>query len=282
MNRRQRWRIQDKARALNLTMPVDCENMNIRKIIRLICFFLLVSLIPFSAEGEDFTNALHVSAEPVFPGVDWERKTNDLSPETVRGVDAFVHTLDTTGLMVVINGRLVYEHGDVKRFSYLASSRKSVLWTYQGAYTSMGSYGQYITVLPALDMVVAHKSCPPGDVSQSNYFRLLDLLTGKDPASTAELASWTPLRTRVHAQPQEHIAIRLDPKNYDAYEGKYVMAPDPKFQGTVTLTIKRDGNTLCRQIPGWFAQAIFPESETVFFNATEDEQLTFIKMKRGK
>ena len=28
---------------------------------------------------------------------------------------------------------------------------------YQGAYSAMGANGQYITVLPALDMVIAHK-----------------------------------------------------------------------------------------------------------------------------
>ena len=29
---------------------------------------------------------------------------------------------------------------------------------YKGAYTARGAWGQYITVLPALDMVVAHKT----------------------------------------------------------------------------------------------------------------------------
>jgi len=52
--------------------------------------------------------------------------------------------------------------------------------------------------------------------------------------------------------------------------------------GTVTRTIKRDGDGLYRQVPGWFAQAIFPESETVFSNATEDEQLSFNKNDKGE
>jgi hypothetical protein len=97
--------------------------MYIRKIIRLACFALIFSFVPFLAGAEDFTNVVRVSAGPVFPGVNWERETNGLSPATVRGVDAFVHTLDTTGLMVVKNGRVIYEYGDVKRLSYLASSR---------------------------------------------------------------------------------------------------------------------------------------------------------------
>ena len=37
---------------------------------------------------------------------------------------------------------------------------------YEGAYTASGAYGQYITVLPALDMVIAHKTAvPPRDRS---------------------------------------------------------------------------------------------------------------------
>ncbi|MGD0814570.1 MAG: hypothetical protein ABSA83_13270 [Verrucomicrobiota bacterium] len=79
-----------------------------------------------------------VSAELFFPGVDWERETNGLLPEAVRGVDAFVHTLDTTGLMVVKDGRVVYEYGDVKRLSYLASTRKSVISMLYGANMASG------------------------------------------------------------------------------------------------------------------------------------------------
>jgi hypothetical protein len=49
------------------------------------------------------------AAELVYPGLEWERDTNGLSPESVRSVDVFVHTLDTTGLMVVQHGRVIYE-----------------------------------------------------------------------------------------------------------------------------------------------------------------------------
>ena len=321
---------------------------------------------------------------------------------------------------------------------------------YQGAYTARGSYGQYITILPALDMVVAHKTWRTGNVSQIEYNRLLDLLTGKQPASTAELALWeripgfydsyagqyrisrsftlgtqvllelfkthktsagivvgagllillllfrkagfwkcclmialavaifsllfclsawalsrlanpapsalgvrrdgnrllmdvrTPSKTgstefklrpksetnflasatgvpvtfsrdgqgkvtrltarmdgkhdwlfeKFSDQPpaapacqKGHVAIKLDPHIYDAYAGRYSMAPDAKLAGTDTITIKRDGDALIGQKfigqnPRRFAEEYFPESETDFFNTTEDEQLTFVKNDR--
>jgi CubicO group peptidase (beta-lactamase class C family) len=50
---------------------------------------------------------------------------------------------------------------------------------YEGAYTGMGAFGQYITVLPALDLVVAHKTRPgEASVSTTQYLELLDLLIG--------------------------------------------------------------------------------------------------------
>jgi len=49
---------------------------------------------------------------------------------------------------------------------------------YEGAYSGFGAIGQYITVIPKLDMVVAHKTIPrPPDtpsVSEQQYFALLD------------------------------------------------------------------------------------------------------------
>ncbi|HEY0876740.1 MAG TPA: serine hydrolase [Vicinamibacterales bacterium] len=49
---------------------------------------------------------------------------------------------------------------------------------YEGAYTGQGAIGQFITVLPKLDLVVAHKTVPGGDrnVSGAQYRELLDLL----------------------------------------------------------------------------------------------------------
>ena len=50
---------------------------------------------------------------------------------------------------------------------------------YEGAYTAAGAYGQYITVLPKLDLVVAHKtkSMYERNTAMPAYQRLLDLLT---------------------------------------------------------------------------------------------------------
>jgi hypothetical protein len=258
---------------------------------------------------------------------------------------------------------------------------------YQGAYTASGAFGQFITILPALDMVVAHKTWPAGNVNLNEYLRLLDLITGKKPASAAELALWeavprrydlylgqyrisgnvtlgtnsvpstvgirrdgnrlllnvnfpakavqynlkpkpetdcfvTPGGNPVTFHLDEHgkvarlmarldgtsdisfekfsdqppaapafeksrSVIKLDPHLCDACAGRYSAAPDEKHTNTEVMTFKREGNALVGQKfagekPRRFAEAYFPESETNFFNTSEDEELTFLKNDKGE
>lgn len=72
--------------------------------------------------------------------------------------------------------------------------------------------------------------------------------------------------------------IKLDRKIYDTYVGQYVMLSNTN----VTMTIRREGNELVRQVPGWHAQKIFPESKMVFFNTFEDEEFTFLKNEKAE
>ena len=50
--------------------------------------------------------------------------------------------------------------------------------SYAGAYSGLGAVGQHITVLPVLDLVVAHKTVPGGNrsVSHEQFLRILDQL----------------------------------------------------------------------------------------------------------
>lgn len=59
---------------------------------------------------------------------------------------------------------------------------------FRGAYTAQGAFGQFITVLPAVNLVIAHKTRPdPGkNTSANEFFGVVDIL----------------LRARCHARPQ--------------------------------------------------------------------------------
>lgn len=58
---------------------------------------------------------------------------------------------------------------------------------YRGAYTGLGAVGQHITIIPALDLVVVHKTRPGQgrSVSHQQYLEVLDVLVrGTCPART--------------------------------------------------------------------------------------------------
>jgi CubicO group peptidase (beta-lactamase class C family) len=61
---------------------------------------------------------------------------------------------------------------------------------YKGAYSGVGAVGQFITVLPALDMVVTHKTRPGrggsgGSVSRPQYLEVVDQIVAARCAGAA-------------------------------------------------------------------------------------------------
>jgi len=106
----------------------------------------------------------------VIPG-DWVRRIttpvtrwNEMHPESLRG------------------GKFGYG------YLWWVFDGPTAIGAYEGAYTAMGAVGQYITVLPKLDMVVAHKT-KPGDgrgVNAAQYLAFLDrLIAARCSASPA-------------------------------------------------------------------------------------------------
>jgi hypothetical protein len=76
--------------------------------------------------------------------------------------------------------------------------------------------------------------------------------------------------------PPEKVAIKLDPKFYDQYAGKYEFSP--KF----AITITRQGDKLMGQATGLPQVELFPESETKFFLKVMNGELNFIKNESGE
>lgn len=49
------------------------------------------------------------------------------------------NSLETTGMLILKDGKILYEYGDPKEVSYIASCRKSVLSTLYGKYVENGT-----------------------------------------------------------------------------------------------------------------------------------------------
>jgi CubicO group peptidase (beta-lactamase class C family) len=78
----------------------------------------------------------------VFPAASWDRIEDPSSvgycADRLARVTERAKQLPTTGMMVIVGGRSLYEYGDVQRVSYLASVRKSVLAMLFGKYVASG------------------------------------------------------------------------------------------------------------------------------------------------
>ncbi len=82
-------------------------------------------------------------AADVYPGAEWEPiaepEQAGYSREGLEKARKYADAIETTGLMVVVGGRVLLQHGDVVELSYLASVRKSILSMLYGNYVADGA-----------------------------------------------------------------------------------------------------------------------------------------------
>ena len=91
---------------------------------------------------ESLPPRVFTATSAVYPGAAWAHVN---SPEAAgyssAGLDS-VRTIlassTTTGMMIVVGGRVMFEHGDLAELSYIASARKSLLSMLYGNYVASG------------------------------------------------------------------------------------------------------------------------------------------------
>ena len=57
-----------------------------------------------------------------------------------------IDSMNTTGLMVAVNGKTLFEYGDIEELSYIASCRKSLLSMMFGKYVKNGTINMDLTL----------------------------------------------------------------------------------------------------------------------------------------
>jgi CubicO group peptidase (beta-lactamase class C family) len=108
-------------------------------------WLLLASVVaaglPACSTTAEQNNAV-VAGGYVYPDTGWQRIDR---PESVgwsrTGLDsvrAKLQTLNTTAMMAIVGGRVLFDYGDLQRISYLASVRKSLLSMLYGIYQERG------------------------------------------------------------------------------------------------------------------------------------------------
>jgi CubicO group peptidase (beta-lactamase class C family) len=122
-----------------------------------------------------------------------------------------------------------------------------------------GGYRSFIGFVPSTRV---------GVVVLSNTFTA----TGVDDIGMHLLDSHAPLMP----PPKEHKEIAVDPKLFDAYVGRYQLAPN------FVLTVTREDDKLFVQATGQPKFQIFPESALEFFLKVVDAQITFETDSTGR
>ena len=127
------------------------------------------------------------AAEPAYPGESWERVADPaavgFSAEALDAIQPYVEGINTSAVMAVVGGRVLFEHGPVDSLSYLASVRKSILAMLYGNYVEDGTIDLGLT-LEDLGMDDVQGLLPI-----EKRARVLDLVTARSgvyhPASNA-------------------------------------------------------------------------------------------------
>ena len=80
--------------------------------------------------------------KPVFPGADWERvakpESIGYSSAKLKALRGWLKTQQTTSMVASVGGRILFEYGDPKYISKVASVRKSILAMMYGKYVVNG------------------------------------------------------------------------------------------------------------------------------------------------
>ena len=76
-------------------------------------------------------------------GKTWEKipvEETGIDPKVFEAIPGFIkeRNMGTTGLMIIVHGRVAFQYGDIKEVSYIASCRKSVLSMMYGNYVERG------------------------------------------------------------------------------------------------------------------------------------------------
>lgn len=91
---------------------------------------LLIFLVPYVAFGQGPSTAANSS--PVYPDSTWQpapdASNEGWNKDALNGLKRFIiDSTNATGMVVIQSGRMLFDYGDTKETSYLASCRKSIL-----------------------------------------------------------------------------------------------------------------------------------------------------------
>ncbi len=112
-----------------------------RSLILLLPVLLAAAVLSSQPQSGSAAAPQSQTQQRVFPAAEWSRTSPEsagYSREKLEAVRASLTGMASTGMIVVVGGRVIFEYGDLDTLSYLASVRKSVLSMLFGNYVASG------------------------------------------------------------------------------------------------------------------------------------------------
>ncbi len=113
-----------------------------QKFLWLMILFILFSIFFLFTCTKPSATLSSEAQKLIYPGKNWERYSSPedagFSSQRIQRALDYVKSLPTTSLVVVHNGRILFDYGETSELSYLASVRKSVLSMLFGKYVANG------------------------------------------------------------------------------------------------------------------------------------------------
>ena len=116
---------------------------------------------------------------------------------------------------------------------------------------------------------IVYKAQPGGQTEISFQSRFTDTLLKRQ-------GRWQVVARHYSRLPPERLAVKLDPKTYDAYIGQYELAPG------FFLSVTREGDKLISQATGQPKFELLPESEIGFFIKDISALFIFMRDEKGE
>ena len=111
-------------------------------------YLLIIALVSLVTGCASFNPYSSVTFDQ--PGTPWQFQADpenkSYSVEKLLEVKSYAETLSTDAIVVVVDGKVLWEFGDTTQLSYIASVRKSILSMLYGKYVADGTIDLNLTL----------------------------------------------------------------------------------------------------------------------------------------
>ena len=253
-----------------------------KKNLALALFIILLPLASFAQTKE----AGRGTAPPVQPDGMSAPREGSFEPELVnveRELAEAFRRHDDAGLKRLLSEDFIYTDAaapgqPVKKTQYIENALAVKVESFNFNQTAAHAFGNTFIVSALYTQAV--NTVAGGSRSRTDEFFITDVWLKRENrwqivaryASRSAIAE--PLRFDEQARINQR--VKVDPKIYDAYVGKYELAPN------VTLNIIREGDKLISQVNGQAKLELLPFSEAAFYLKEFNVQMTFVPDEKGQ